>query len=292
MSKYWLAAFAVPVFTLSLLASGGAAVAAESPVNLIATYGTVQNTDGLMGVIGVSGDATYMYNYTSLPQGESAAAADVDCNSTWDARQILCDPAPTTNVSGILTQADNNGGYTSNKQDANTVSYIVIDLGESRTFTSLEIFQMRQSDGSVSQAELFVNGTMGDVWPVQTDEDWRSVAAAPVAAGEDQTGTGPYTNTAVTTFDFDATASRYVMLQFQNDGSTGPADYIEVAGVKLFGITTPAVVPEPEPLPAVVPDPALAPTGVDVVPAGLIALAALAVGAALLLMRRRAAAAE
>jgi hypothetical protein len=281
LSKYWLAAFAVPVVSLSLVAAGSVAANAEDPVNLIATYGTVQNTDGYMGIVGVTGDDTYLFNYTTLAQGTSVAAADVDCTSSWDAALILCDSAPTTNVSGTLTQIDGNGGYTSNMQSADTLSYIVVDLGASRTFSSLEVFQMTESDGAVTRAELYVSDNLTDTWPTQADASWTQVAAGPIADGPDLAGTGPYTNTTVTPFGFDAVSGRYVMFYFQNDGTYDADGWIEVAGVKLFGTTTVAAVPAPAP------DPALAATGVDVAPAGLIGLLALLGGAALFVVARR-----
>lgn len=277
MSKYWLAAVAVPVFSLSLVASGVAAASAEGEINLIATYGTVQNTDGLMGVIGISGPDTYSYNYTNLPEGASASAAEVDCTSSWDSVQILCDPAPTTDVMGSLTQATVNTGYTSNLNGQDGTSYIVIDLGAERSFNSLEVYQMRQSDGSVTNAELLVSDELGDTWPVQTDASWTSIAGGTIAEGADQTGTGPFTNTALTSFSFESTSARYVMFYFQNDGSYEADGWIEVAGVKLFGIT-PAVV---------VPDPALADTGVDPLPTTLLGMLALLAGAALVVVASR-----
>lgn len=278
MSKYWLAAVAVPVVSLSLVASGALAAVAEDPENVIAAYGTVQNTDGRMGVLGVSGTDTYMFNYTELLPGESVAAADVDCSTAWDAQNILCDPEPTTNVSGALTQASSNTGYTSNLNGQDGTSYIVIDLGAERSFNTLEVFQMRQSDGSVTSAELFVSDELGDTWPVQSDASWTSVAGGPIAEGVDQTGPNPVTNTAVTPFSFGMNSARYVMFYFQNDGSYEQDAWIEVAGVKLFGITTPA---------AVVPDPALADTGIDALPATLLGMLALLAGAALVVAASR-----
>ena len=277
MSKYWLAAVAVPVVSLVLLSSGVASASAEGEVNLIAAYGTVQNSDGLMGLVGTPGTA---FNYTGLAVDESVEAAAANCDESWDSQQILCDPAPTTNVSSVLTQSSIDTGYTAGPSDPGDVGFVVIDLGETRTFGSLEVFQMHQSDGQVTDVELFVSSASSDVWPLQTDASWTSVTGGTVNDGPDQTGTGPFTNTAVTAFAFAATSGRYVMLQFENDGSYIADDYIEVAGVKLFSaVPVPAVVPAPEPV--------LADTGLDVAPAGLVALFAMLVGAAVLVASRR-----
>ena len=55
---------------------------------------------------------------------------------------------------------------------------------------------------------------------------------------------GVYLNDAMTRFDFEQVSSRYVMLVFQNDGSLSQDQYIQVAGVKLFGTRVPPAVPD------------------------------------------------
>jgi LPXTG-motif cell wall-anchored protein len=131
--------------------------------------------------------------------------------------------------------------------DQNSVSFIVVDLGQVSTFSSLEVYQMWNSDGLVTHVEMFVS-SMTDIWPIQSLPSWTSVAggigedAGLVELGAIQTGTSPLllTNEAVTVFNFSEVSGRYVMFYFANDGryendQSGTDGYIEVAGVKLFG---------------------------------------------------------
>lgn len=126
---------------------------------------------------------------------------------------------------------------------------------------------MVSSDGNVTSASLDVSSATGDEWPTAEDGSWNSVVVE--SDLNDETvldGTGPYTNTDVTTFDFAETTGRYVKLTFWNDGSFDNDEYIEVAGAKLFGHRN-----------------ALAETGVDGLGlglAGVIAASAVAVGVA------------
>lgn len=248
---------------------------------------SIKNSDGLIGLVGEpfnSGD----WSYSELDLDESVSGADADCSSTYDAWHILCDPAPTTDVAGTLTSADSATGYTSSIDDSSSVSFIVVDLGQVSTFSSLEIYQMIDADGKVTDAEMFASSADSDTWPTQGDGSWTSVTSGTVANGTTLEGSGPYTNTAVTTFSFDATTSRYVMFYFQNDGTYVDAyddvidGYIEVAGVKLFGSAGEAAASTPVPE-------TLATTGLNTaVIAGFVGVMALllAAGAGMIAARR------
>ncbi len=143
----------------------------------------------------------------------------------------------------------------------------MLDLGETSTFSSLEIYQMMCSAGQITQAELFVSSTDSDTWPTQSDDSWTSITSGPVANGADQTGDRPCTNTSVSTFNFAATTGRYVRLYAQNDGTHDPdtSGYTEAAGAKLFGFAgaAPAPAAETEAATPGATDEALTSTGVN-----------------------------
>jgi hypothetical protein len=259
---------------------------ATDDINLM-PGGSIKNSDGLIGLVGEEfndGD----WSYTELLVGNEVSGAEADCESSYDAWHILCDPAPTTNTRGVLTSAFSNTGYTSSLDDASSISFLVVDLGQVSTFSSLEIYQMIEADGKVTHAEMFTSSADAETWPTQGDGSWTSVTSGTVANGTTLEGSEPYTNTSVTTFDFDATASRYVMFYFQNDGTHVDADedvidgYIEVAGVKLFGSAGAAAAPTPVPE-------VLATTGMNTGAlagfAGIVALLLLA-GAGMIAVRR------
>ena len=228
--------------TMALLAALAvpASASADQDINLIPS-GSIKRSDGLIGVIGEAFNGCYWtYNCGAVDQVTSGDNAD--CTNSWTPDSILCDPAPTTNQRGVITQNNQHVGFTSSMDDQHTVSFIVIDLGQISTFSSLEIYQMWASDGNVSHVELFVSSTLTDTWPVQSDLSWTSVAGkighdvGVVQLGVTQTGSSPQlTNSAVTEFNFSAATARYVMFYFANDGRYPYAGYIEVAGVKLFG---------------------------------------------------------
>jgi hypothetical protein len=172
--------------------------------------------------------------------------------------------------------------------DQNSVSFIVVDLGQVSTFSSLEVYQMWNSDGLVTHVEMFVS-SMTDTWPIQSLPSWTSVAggigedAGLVELGAIQTGTSPLplTNEAVTVFNFSEVSGRYVMFYFANDGryendQSGTNGYIEVAGVKLFGSAGNTD-----------PTPTLASTGAEVDLMALGSLIAVVAGSAFVAIGRR-----
>jgi hypothetical protein len=223
----------VVAISAALIALPFSGANATTDINLLRT-GTVSNSDGRMGLVGYAFDGGD-WSYTAMDPDTTATADDTICGDSWDVRQLLCDPSPTTDARGSLTQASEDTGYTSSIDSSASTAFIIVDLGDVATFHSLEVYQMHGSDGQVTDAELLVSSNQTDTWPTQADGSWTSVASGPVAEGSVQTGTGPYTNTAVTEYNFDNTVGRYVMFYFENDGSYTQDGYIEVAGAKLFG---------------------------------------------------------
>ena len=271
-----LVIFAVPI-----------GASADEETNLL-PGGSIKNSDGLIGVLGEPFDEGY-WSYDAGEVDEVTTGSNADCEDIWTSWALLCDPAPTTNQKGVLTQFSEDIGYTSSMDDQNTVSFIVVDLGQVSTFSSLEIYQMWDSDGQVTHVEMFVSSTSTDTWPVQSDPSWTSVAggigepAGVVTLGSSQTGTAGTApdflkNEAVTVFSFSEVSGRYVMFYFANDGRYDEDGYIEVAGVKLFGSagdTGPT------------PTPTLATTGPDVELLLIGSLIAVVAGAGFLALGRR-----
>jgi hypothetical protein len=251
--------------------------AVEEDVNLFALYSSITNDDGLIGLVGEpfnDGEWTYDFGVDS----DVLTAGSVDCEETWTSWQFLCDPAPTTNARGELTHAAEDIGYTSRMDDQDSVAFVVIDLGVVATFSSLEVYQMIDSDGNVTAISMDVSSATGDTSPTQGDDSWTNVVpTSPVVDESDFVGSAPYTNTDVSTFDFDDTTGRYVLLYMENDGSYEQDRYIEVGGAKLFG-------PRPA-IPGSGGD-SLAPTGIEDNAAGFAGIVALVAGAAGFALRR------
>ncbi len=266
---------------------------ADEETNLL-PGGSIRNSDGLIGLVGKpffdeGEEGNWSYDAGEIDEVTTGATAD--CEVTWNSWALLCDPAPTTNQRGAITQFDEDVGYTSSMDDQNSVSFIVVDLGQVSTFSSLEVYQMWDSDGLVTHVEMFVS-SMTDTWPIQSLPSWTSVAggigedAGLVALGAAQTGTAEIApnflkNEAVTVFNFSEVSGRYVMFYFANDGryendQSGTDGYIEVAGVKLFGSAGNTD-----------PTPTLASTGANVEILALGSLMTVAAGAALSALGRR-----
>jgi hypothetical protein len=274
---------------------------ADEETNLL-PGGSIRNSDGLIGLVGKpffdEGEEGH-WSYDAGEIDEVTTGATADCEDTWTSWALLCDPAPTTNQRGAITQFDEDVGYTSamiwdedlEESDPETISFIVVDLGQVSTFSSLEVYQMWNSDGLVTHVEMFVS-SMTDTWPIQSLPSWTSVAggigedAGLVALGAIQTGTAEIApnflkNEAVTVFNFSEVSGRYVMFYFANDGryendQSDTDEYIEVAGLKLFGSAGNAD-----------PTPTLASTGAQVELLALGSLIAVVAGSAFVALGRR-----
>ena len=270
---------------------------ADEETNLL-PGGSIRNSDGLIGLVGKpffdeGEEGNWSYDAGEIDEVTTGATAD--CEDVWTSWALLCDPAPTTNQRGVITQFNEDVGYTSSMDSQNSVSFIVVDLGQVSTFSSLEVYQMWDSDGLVTHVEMFVS-SMTDTWPIQSLPSWTSVAggiggdAGLVELGEIQTGTYPLlTNEAVTVFNFSEVSGRYVMFYFANDGQyendqSDTDGYIEVAGVKLFGSAGNA---DPTPTLASTGAPTLASTGAEVELLALGSLIAVVVGSAFVAIGRR-----
>ena len=190
----------------------------------------------------------YVYNwgsYNSTSVGTTISAATVNganptapnnCSSYWMWVQILCDS--DSGNSGTLRRNDPNVVYKPNFNAGFTIdsvtatsAYIVLDLGAVKNFTTLRIFQMF-SDGKVTEAAIYRHPSTSTAWPTVSDAGWVEVARSKIGAGLQQYGSS--TTTCPTSIDFSATSSRYIMMNFKNQGEFGDPSWIEVGAAKLF----------------------------------------------------------
>lgn len=206
----------------------------------------------------------YVYNYSSYSGtsvgttfsgatvNSGSATSPNDCSSAWKWVQILCDSdAGNTgtlrrNDPSVVYKPGYNAGFTIDSVTA-TSAFVVLDLGAVKNFTTLRIFQMF-SDGKVTEAAIYRHPNTGSTWPTVSDAGWSEVARSKIGAGlqlySDSTTTCP------TAIDFSATSSRYIMMNFKNQGEFGNPSWIEVGAAKLFfetSIPVPGASCPPEP---------------------------------------------
>ena len=190
----------------------------------------------------------YVYNwgsYSGVSVGTTYSAATVNgtnpvapnnCSAAWQWVQILCDS--DSGNTGTLRRDDPNvvykpgfnAGFTIDSVTA-TSAFIVLDLGAVKNFTTLRIFQMF-SDGKVTEAAIYRHPSTSTTWPTVSDAGWVEVARSKIGAGLKQNLTS--TTTCPTSIDFSATSSRYIMMNFKNQGEFGDPSWIEVGAAKLF----------------------------------------------------------
>lgn len=199
----------------------------------------------------------YVYNnssYSSTSVGTLISSATVnsasasypnDCSSAWQWVQILCDSdagnlgTARRNSSTHVYKPGFNAGFTIDSVTA-TSSFIVIDLGAVKNFTTLRVFQMF-SDGKVTEAAIYKHPQTNGTWPTVSDAGWVEVKRSKISAGKQLNATSEIT--CPTSLDFSATSSRYIKLNFKNQGEFGDPSWIEVGAAKLFFETS---IPVPE----------------------------------------------
>ncbi|MCF8219592.1 MAG: T9SS type A sorting domain-containing protein [Bacteroidales bacterium] len=125
------------------------------------------------------------------------------------------------------TWSEGNGGY----------GILVIDLKQMRTLNRFQVFQMMNSDGKVTDIEIFKNTSYtGSTEPSYSDNGWVSVTSSKetIDDGNLQDGNTPeyvYNPTDISTSVF---STRYLMLYAYNDDSHGHGSYIELKGIKGY----------------------------------------------------------
>ena len=103
---------------------------------------------------------------------------------------------------------------------------MVIDLGQTRTFSKAYYYQMF-SDGKTTHAAMDVSTTIRGY----ADAGWTSVHTEQVLLNGNTTTP---TTTADLIVNFTPVTGRYVRLQLRNDGRYGSGYYIELFKVKIF----------------------------------------------------------
>jgi hypothetical protein len=109
---------------------------------------------------------------------------------------------------------------------ASQIHYMVIDLGQSRTFTKAFYYQMF-SDGKTTHAAMDVSTVLRGY----ADAGWTSVHSELLLGNGN--GTVP-TQSADLIATFPSVTGRYVRLQLRNDGRYGSQSYVELFKIKIF----------------------------------------------------------
>jgi len=199
---------------------------------LAADISSIKGNSAYVGAINGSVYAGISGNYT----GEQVNANDGDpnCKSAWRWFHILCDPGQYQNDLNYLYKPSFATGLTVTNSPGSTSGYVVIDLGTTRNFNSLRVFQMF-SDGKVTHAEIYAHSNTGSSMPAYNTSGWTRKGSSVVGAGaRDPSGCSSPCVGDPTVISFASTSARYVKLIFRNDGRHGNSSYIEVGGVKLF----------------------------------------------------------
>ena len=219
-------------------------ISAISGVNWLAASGTtVVFNQNYVGALDSSFNPVswpgVIYNNSQSTTNQVYDAASVNCSNSWRWEQILCDPSSRANDLHYLTKLSAHSGLTTNNRSPREV-YVVVDLGTSRIFNTLRVFQMF-SDGKVTQASLFVNSTTGSSRPSYNDSGWQLAGQSVVGQGQNNISTV----SCPTAISLGTQNSRYVKLVFKNTGEYGFSDWLELGGVKLFYETGSEAGPSP-----------------------------------------------
>ena len=223
----------------------------EEGINLVGTYGSIRWNDEYTGYLfdgvpaifpsGIFASGLYepafrdvIFNAIDVNADKSSQE---NCTSSWSWAQILCDPKPTggntlpgrNSLTHVFKKNPNAGITFSNSSSANS-GFVIVDLGEVRSFTTLRIFQMF-SDGKTTDVRMAASSEIGDTWPSYQDGSWTDIVAkSPVGAG---LTSGSYVS-CPSVYDFGATQARYLKFEIWNAGQFGSPNWIEVSAAKLF----------------------------------------------------------
>jgi hypothetical protein len=176
----------------------------------------------------VSSWPNYIWDYSNSSATEPYYAQSIDCSNMWRWEQILCDPASKNNDLHYVTKNSQHSGFTGSTS-SNREFYVVVDLGQSRTFNTFRVFQ-KFSSGKVTQASLFINSDSSSTRPSYNNSDWQLAGQGVVGRGLSQSGQVA----CPTAISLGTQTSRYVKLVFRNTGEYGNGSWLEVGAVKLF----------------------------------------------------------
>jgi hypothetical protein len=207
---------------------------AQSGINWLAASGTsVVFNQNYVGALDsafnpVSSWPDYIWAYSNSSANQTYYAQSINCSNNWRWEQILCDPASKNNDLHYVTKNSQHSGFTGSTS-SNQEYYVVVDLGQSRTFNTFRVFQ-KFSSGKVTQASLFINSDSSSTRPSYNNSDWQLAGQGVVGRGLSQLGQVA----CPTAISLGTQTSRYVKLVFRNTGEYGNGSWLEVGAVKLF----------------------------------------------------------
>jgi len=153
---------------------------------------------------------------------------------SWSWTHALC--ATVGNEDDLVISTKNNDDSGSTWSAGGGASrYMAIDLGQSRHFNELRVFQMHNSDGKVTSIQMYSHPNLISL-PTYSDPNWVSIfpetniTAGTYSGGLNGTVSDP------TIISFPYTDSRFVLIEAKNDGTHGNSSWTEIRELRLFNI--------------------------------------------------------
>lgn len=152
----------------------------------------------------------------------------------WRWTHALCSAVNNENDLATSTKTNSNSGSTW-LSGSGASRYMVIDLGQSRNFNELRVFQMHASDGKVTSIRMYSHPSTTTL-PTYSDPNWGALFT------ETNISAGTYSNGTVsdpTIITFPYTTSRFVLIEAKNNGTYGDPNYTEIRELRLFNNNVP-----------------------------------------------------
>lgn len=202
---------------------------------------TISINSGTVAVsVTISNVALTMINYTSTANGATypgttyggspvnaiyfgpnAYSLDMTGTSGWHAVGAIFNNGSNVNSYTRSTKISTSGSTFSGQGSSGSPFNIVIDLGQSRTFSRVRYYQMF-SDGKTTHAALDYSTSLRQY----SDAGWTQ-AHTFLALDNSETSTGVTTT-------FTAVTARYVRVRIYNSGAFGSTTFTELFNIKLF----------------------------------------------------------
>jgi hypothetical protein len=150
----------------------------------------------------------------------------------WQGPQAIWDRGEHQDDPDAWTQTSNDEGSTWWAAAPGTgCGILVVDMKQVRTINRFSVFQMMDSDGSITAISIFRNSAFtGDLAPCSTSKGWKAVVKQHAVETGVNDGDSVSSPTKIEVPDF---SSRYLMLQVYNTSSP-EGSYIEFKGIKAF----------------------------------------------------------